>query len=72
LPRDANHNVLAYFVKEESSFALKYDDDGEPAGSHESQFLKKRCQENMNIFNLLLRTGANGNYCLILWSQEKR
>ncbi len=33
LHRDANHNVSAYFVKEKSSFALKYDDDGEPAGS---------------------------------------
>ncbi|WP_292388392.1 IMPACT family protein [Methanosarcina sp. UBA5] len=31
--RDANHNVSAYFIKEKSSFALKYDDDGEPAGS---------------------------------------
>ncbi|MDD4248386.1 MAG: IMPACT family protein [Methanosarcina sp.] len=31
--RDANHNVSAYFVKEEGSFSLKYDDDGEPAGS---------------------------------------
>jgi len=30
---DANHNVSAYFIKEKSSFALKYDDDGEPAGS---------------------------------------
>lgn len=33
LHRDANHNVSAYFIKEKSSFALKYDDDGEPAGS---------------------------------------
>jgi uncharacterized YigZ family protein len=33
LHRNANHNVSAYFVKEKSSFALKYDDDGEPAGS---------------------------------------
>ncbi|MDD3246307.1 MAG: IMPACT family protein [Methanosarcina sp.] len=31
--RDANHNVSAYFIKKEGSFALKYDDDGEPAGS---------------------------------------
>lgn len=30
---DADHNVSAYLVKEEGSFALKYDDDGEPAGS---------------------------------------
>ena len=30
---DANHNVSAYFIKEKSSFALKYDDNGEPAGS---------------------------------------
>ncbi|MDW5550551.1 YigZ family protein [Methanosarcina sp.] len=33
LHRDANHNVSAYFIKEKSSFALKYDDDGEPSGS---------------------------------------
>jgi putative IMPACT (imprinted ancient) family translation regulator len=33
LHEDADHNVSAYFVKEEGSFALKYDDDGEPAGS---------------------------------------
>jgi len=31
--RDANHNVSAYFIKEGGSFALRYDDDGEPAGS---------------------------------------
>ncbi|TFH04298.1 MAG: YigZ family protein [Methanosarcina sp.] len=33
LHRDADHNVSAYFVKEGGSFALRYDDDGEPAGS---------------------------------------
>jgi uncharacterized YigZ family protein len=33
LHRDANHNVSAYFIKEKSSFALKYDDNGEPSGS---------------------------------------
>ncbi|MCC4771073.1 DUF1949 domain-containing protein [Methanosarcina sp. DH2] len=33
LHKDADHNVSAYFVKERSSFALRYDDDGEPAGS---------------------------------------
>lgn len=33
LHRDANHNVSAYVIKEKNSFALKYDDDGEPAGS---------------------------------------
>jgi len=33
LHEDANHNVSAYIVKEGNSFALKYDDDGEPAGS---------------------------------------
>jgi uncharacterized YigZ family protein len=33
LHRDANHNVSAYFIKERNSFALKYDDDGEPSGS---------------------------------------
>ena len=31
--RDANHNVSAYIIEEEGSFALRYDDDGEPAGS---------------------------------------
>ncbi|MGB9940532.1 IMPACT family protein [Methanosarcina sp.] len=30
---DANHNVSAYFIRQGSSFALKYDDDGEPSGS---------------------------------------
>lgn len=30
---DATHNVSAYLVKDKNSFALKYDDDGEPAGS---------------------------------------
>ncbi|WP_440954535.1 IMPACT family protein [Methanosarcina sp. Mfa9] len=30
---NANHNVSAYLVKNENFFALKYDDDGEPAGS---------------------------------------
>ncbi|WP_048170119.1 IMPACT family protein [Methanosarcina siciliae] len=30
---DANHNVSAYLVQEERSFTLRYDDDGEPAGS---------------------------------------
>ncbi|MCQ1537176.1 YigZ family protein [Methanosarcina sp. KYL-1] len=33
LHSDANHNVSAYLVREGGSFALKYDDDGEPAGS---------------------------------------
>lgn len=33
LHRDANHNISAYFIKEKNSFTLKYDDDGEPAGS---------------------------------------
>jgi uncharacterized YigZ family protein len=33
LHRDANHNVSAYYIKEKSSSTLKYDDDGEPAGS---------------------------------------
>ncbi len=33
LHKDANHNVSAYYIKEKNSFVLKYDDDGEPAGS---------------------------------------
>ena len=30
---DANHNVSAYLIKNGSDLAMKYDDDGEPAGS---------------------------------------
>ena len=30
---DANHNVSAYLIKSGSDLAMKYDDDGEPAGS---------------------------------------
>ena len=33
LHQDADHNVSAYIVKTEDFFILKYDDDGEPAGS---------------------------------------
>ncbi len=30
---DANHNVSAYLIKSGNDLAMKYDDDGEPAGS---------------------------------------
>ena len=30
---DANHNVSAYLIKNDNDLAMKYDDDGEPAGS---------------------------------------
>ncbi|MDO9567469.1 MAG: YigZ family protein [Candidatus Desulfaltia sp.] len=30
---DANHNVSAYLIKNGNDLAMKYDDDGEPAGS---------------------------------------
>lgn len=33
LHQDANHNVSAYIVKKENFLVLKYDDNGEPAGS---------------------------------------
>ncbi|MHC1755507.1 MAG: YigZ family protein [Methanosarcina sp.] len=33
LHEDADHNVSACFVKGEGAFTLRYDDDGEPAGS---------------------------------------
>ena len=33
LHNDANHNVSAYLIKSGSNLAMKYDDDGEPAGS---------------------------------------
>ncbi|MDF1534791.1 MAG: IMPACT family protein [Methanosarcinaceae archaeon] len=30
---DANHNVSAYLIKSSNDLAMRYDDDGEPAGS---------------------------------------
>lgn len=30
---DANHNVSAYLIKNDNDLAMRYDDDGEPAGS---------------------------------------
>ncbi|WMW24158.1 YigZ family protein [Methanolobus sediminis] len=30
---DANHNVSAYLINRDNMLAMKYDDDGEPAGS---------------------------------------
>lgn len=33
LHSDANHNVSAYLIKTGNDLAMKYDDDGEPAGS---------------------------------------
>ncbi|WP_268767915.1 YigZ family protein [Methanosarcina sp. 1.H.T.1A.1] len=49
LHEDANHNVSAYFVKEGSSFALRYDDDGEPAGSSGKPVFK--VLESKGIYN---------------------
>jgi uncharacterized YigZ family protein len=31
--QDANHNVSAYLINRDNVLAMKYDDDGEPAGS---------------------------------------
>ncbi|NLU56620.1 MAG: DUF1949 domain-containing protein [Methanosarcina thermophila] len=52
LHRDANHNVSAYFIKEKSSFALKYDDDGEPAGSSGKPVFK--ILESKEIWNAVV------------------
>ncbi|WP_457752937.1 YigZ family protein [Thermococcus sp.] len=38
--RDATHNVSAYLIKDDKSFALRYDDDGEPKGSAGKPILK--------------------------------
>lgn len=54
--RDANHNVSAYFVKENNSFALKYDDDGEPAGSSgKSVFKVLESKELLNAVVVVTR-----------------
>ncbi len=52
LHQDANHNVSAYFVKEENSFALKYDDDREPAGSSGKPIFK--LLESKEILNAVV------------------
>ncbi|MDD2614211.1 MAG: IMPACT family protein [Methanosarcina sp.] len=52
LHRDATHNVSAYLVKEKSSFALKYDDDGEPAGSSGRPIFK--ILESKKILNIVI------------------
>ncbi|NLN44503.1 MAG: YigZ family protein [Methanosarcina sp.] len=52
LHRDATHNVSAYLVKEKSSFALKYDDDGEPAGSSGRPIFK--ILESKEILNIVI------------------
>ncbi len=38
--RDATHNVSAYLIKDDKSFALRYDDGGEPKGSAGKPILK--------------------------------
>lgn len=56
LHRDANHNVSAYIIKEKSSFALKYDDDGEPAGSSGKPVFKTlEAKEIMNAVVVVTR-----------------
>ncbi|WP_292378020.1 IMPACT family protein [Methanosarcina sp. UBA289] len=52
LHRDANHNVSAYFINENNSFALKYDDDGEPAGSSGKPVFK--VLESKEILNVVV------------------
>lgn len=52
LNRDANHNVSAYFINEKNSFALKYDDDGEPAGSSGKPVFK--VFESKEILNVVV------------------
>jgi uncharacterized YigZ family protein len=52
LHHDANHNVSAYYIKEKSSFALKYDDDGEPAGSSGKPIFK--ILESKEILNAVV------------------
>lgn len=52
LHQDANHNVSAYFVKEGNSFALKYEDDGEPAGSSGKPIFK--LLESKEILNAVV------------------
>lgn len=52
LHRDANHNVSAYIIKEKRSFALKYDDDGEPAGSSGKPIFK--ILESKEILNAVV------------------
>ena len=52
LHQDANHNVSAYFVKEGNSFALKYDDDREPAGSSGKPIFK--LLESKEILNAVV------------------
>ena len=52
LHQDANHNVSAYFVKEGNSFVLKYEDDGEPAGSSGKPIFK--LLESKEILNAVV------------------
>ncbi len=49
---DANHNVSAYYIKEKSYFAIKYDDDGEPAGSSGKPIFK--ILESKEILNAVV------------------
>lgn len=56
LHRDANHNVSAYVIKEKNSFALKYDDDGEPASSSGKPVFKTlESKEIMNAVVVVTR-----------------
>lgn len=49
---DANHKVSAYFIKEKSSFAIKFDDDGEPAVSSGKPLFKML--ESKGILNAVV------------------
>ncbi|WP_406659979.1 YigZ family protein [Methanolobus sp. ZRKC3] len=50
--KDANHNVSAYVVKSKNVLAIKYDDDGEPAGSSGKPIYK--VLEMKNISNAVV------------------
>ncbi|WP_324735883.1 YigZ family protein [Thermococcus sp. SY098] len=46
--RDAAHNVSAYLINDDKSFALRYDDDGEPKGSAGKPILKVIQNKGLN------------------------
>ncbi|NJE07549.1 YigZ family protein [Thermococcus sp. M39] len=46
--RDATHNVFAYLINDGKSFAVRYDDDGEPKGSAGKPVLKVIQNKGLN------------------------